>query len=101
MSVSVQYEHLHTILYNPFFIGLLIVVGVRQYEHTVSAMSYHCLLGLAPNSFCLYILTIRKCQEYFTIFSQEIGENRIYLKLFTHRLLWHEYPDMHVFKVGF
>ena len=27
-----QYGHLHTILYNPFFIG----VGVGQYEHSIS-----------------------------------------------------------------
>ena len=30
MSVSVQYQHLHTILYNPFFIGLGVCVGVYQ-----------------------------------------------------------------------
>ena len=31
MSVSVQYEHLHTVLNNPFFIGF----GVGQCEQTI------------------------------------------------------------------
>ena len=32
MSVSVQYEHLHTVLYNPFFVVIFVVVGVGQCE---------------------------------------------------------------------
>ena len=32
MSVSVNYEHLHAILKNPFFIGL----GTGQCEHTIT-----------------------------------------------------------------
>ena len=35
MSVSVQCEHLHTILYNPFFIGLSVCVFVGQCERTI------------------------------------------------------------------
>ena len=34
MVVSVQCEHLNTILYNPFFIGVCIGLGVGQCEHT-------------------------------------------------------------------
>ena len=35
VSVSVQYEHLHTVLYNPFFVVVFVVVGVRQCEHSI------------------------------------------------------------------
>ena len=35
-SVSVQYEHFHTILHNPFFIRLCI--GLCQCEHTISEL---------------------------------------------------------------
>ena len=34
--VLVQCEHLHTILYNPFFIGVCIGLGVGQREHTIT-----------------------------------------------------------------
>ena len=34
------YEHLHTILYNPFFIGFFIGPGVGQCEHTTSGFSF-------------------------------------------------------------
>ena len=36
MSVSVQYENLHTILYNPFFVSLGVCVGIGQCEHTIT-----------------------------------------------------------------
>ena len=44
MSVSVQYEHLHTILYNPFFICLGVCVSVGQCERTIRSdvfMHFH------------------------------------------------------------
>ena len=34
MSVSLQYQNLHTILYNSFFIGLYI--GLGKCEHTIT-----------------------------------------------------------------
>ena len=38
MVVSVQCEHLHTILYNPFIIGVCIGLGIRQCEHTIKSL---------------------------------------------------------------
>ena len=35
-GVSVQYEHPHTILNNPFFMSLFISLGVGQCEHTIN-----------------------------------------------------------------
>ena len=40
MSVSVQYEHLHTILYTSFFIGFGVCVGERQCERTIRFPEY-------------------------------------------------------------
>ena len=40
ISVSVQYEHLHTILYNPFFIGVCVCVSVWQCERIIMALLY-------------------------------------------------------------
>ena len=51
VSVSVQYKHLHTILYNPFFIGLCIRLGVGQCEYTISVM-----LMIKPCSDCSHKL---------------------------------------------
>ena len=39
-TVSVQYEHLHTILYNPFFIRLWIGLSVEQCEHTIKCRCF-------------------------------------------------------------
>ena len=36
--MSVQYEHLHTILYNPFFIGICVSVRVGQCEHSIKPL---------------------------------------------------------------
>ena len=35
MSVSVQYEHLHAVLHNPFFVSLCIGLSVGQCEETI------------------------------------------------------------------
>ena len=39
MSISVQYEHLHTFLFNSLFISLFIGLGVGQCEHAITLNS--------------------------------------------------------------
>ena len=38
--VSMQYEHFHTILYQPSFIGLCTRLGIGQCEYTIKACSH-------------------------------------------------------------
>ena len=39
--VSVQYEHVNTILFDPFFVNVCIDLGVGQREHTINATVSH------------------------------------------------------------
>ena len=93
VSLSVQYEHLHTILYNPiFFISLLIGLGV-SFLGSVNTPQVLCPI-IAFGTHTHFFLTVCiNCKEIPKVF------HRICLKLFTHRLPWHAFTDMHVFKV--
>ena len=68
MSVSVQYEHLYIILYNPFFIGLCIGIDVGQCEHTMMGVFTPAdtdtdKIGLQP--ICIRVcVSVGQCEQF-------------------------------------